>query len=212
MSHLARDERLALCDTFERVGPHAATLCSPWSTADLAAHLVIRDRRPDLAVGLLVRPLAARLAAGQEDYAHKPWLELVELVRAGPPSWSPARLPRIDDNVNLGELFIHHEDVLRAGAGAPQRTLGEPLQSALWAGLRRMGKLLFRRSATGVLLVAPQGRCAAHAPTQRGAVTLHGDPSELLLAGFGRMRVAEVEAQGSPEAVAALQESRLGFG
>ena len=48
MTSLARRERISLCDTFTRTGPDAPTLCSPWTTADLAAHLVIRDRRPDL--------------------------------------------------------------------------------------------------------------------------------------------------------------------
>ena len=47
--HAAR-ERQALCDTLERVGPAAPTLCDPWSSAELAAHLVIRDSRPDLAL------------------------------------------------------------------------------------------------------------------------------------------------------------------
>ena len=47
MTHLAELERAALCDTLEAVGPDVPTLCDPWTTAELAAHLVIRDRRPD---------------------------------------------------------------------------------------------------------------------------------------------------------------------
>jgi uncharacterized protein (TIGR03083 family) len=44
---LARAERAALCDLFDEVGPDAPTLCAGWTTRDLAAHLVIRERRAD---------------------------------------------------------------------------------------------------------------------------------------------------------------------
>ena len=113
MTHLARLERESLCDTFVDVGPDAPTLCSPWTTADLAAHLVVRERRPDLAPGIWIPPLAGRLEDGQADYAAKPWPELVDLVRSGPPSWAPTQLASVDDAVNFVEFFIHHEDVLR---------------------------------------------------------------------------------------------------
>ena len=64
------------------------------------------------------------------------------------------------------EFFIHHEDVLRAGAVGPQRVLSDQLQAALWARLRRLARVLFRRARTGVVLLAPDhGRCAAHGPT-----------------------------------------------
>ena len=45
----ARAERAALCDLFLEVGPDAPTLCGAWTTRDLAAHLVVRERRPDAA-------------------------------------------------------------------------------------------------------------------------------------------------------------------
>jgi hypothetical protein len=50
---LARQDRLALCDLFDELGPDAPTLNEGWSTADLAADLVARDRRPDSVPGLL---------------------------------------------------------------------------------------------------------------------------------------------------------------
>ena len=43
---VAAAERHDLCDTFLEVGPEAPTLCSPWRTRDLAAHLVLREHRP----------------------------------------------------------------------------------------------------------------------------------------------------------------------
>src|SRR6476661_6463955 len=147
MTHLAELERAALCDTLEAVGPDAPTLCDPWTTAQLAAHLVIRDRRPDLAAGVVVPALAARLEHARRDYAARTWPEMVGLVRSGPPIWSPAWLVPVNEAVNLVEFFVHHEDVLRAGAVGPQRVVSDELQAALWARLRRLARVLFRRPA-----------------------------------------------------------------
>ena len=90
---LARRERLDLCDTFEAVGPDAPTLCMPWTTRDLAAHLVVREGRPDLASGIWLPFLKERTEREQARIAAQPWPELVEAVRSGPPGWHPARLP-----------------------------------------------------------------------------------------------------------------------
>ena len=135
MTSPARRERSALCDTFETVGPDAPTLCSPWRTRDLAAHLVIRDGRPDAALGMFVPPLAERARRVQDGYAAEPWPELVERVRTGPPSWSPTRLEPVDTVVNLAEMFLHHEDVLRAAAGWEPRLLPDDLEQGLWSVL-----------------------------------------------------------------------------
>ncbi len=146
MTSPARRERSALCDTFETVGPDAPTLCSPWRTRDLAAHLVIREGRPDAALGMLVPPLAERSRRVQDGYAAERWPELVERVRTGPPAWSPTRLEPVDTVVNLAEMFLHHEDVLRAAPGWEPRLLPDDLEQGLWSVLTRTGRLLFRRS------------------------------------------------------------------
>ncbi len=54
-------ERAALCDTLDKYGPDAPTLCVGWTTLDLAAHLVAREARSDAALGLVVPPLAGHL-------------------------------------------------------------------------------------------------------------------------------------------------------
>ena len=212
MTHLARLERDALCQTFLGTGPQAPTLCSPWTTAQLAAHVAIRDRRPDLSPGIWVPPLASRLADAMTAYAAKPWPELVDLVRAGPPVWSPARVPFVDDAVNLLELFVHHEDVLRGDEQrGPRREVSPRLSDALWTNLHRLGRLYFRRSPVGVVLVTPDGRRVhARGTTELGTVVLEGAPEELVLAAYGRRRVAELEVTGGDEAVAALWASPVG--
>ena len=55
---LAQQERQTLCDLLVELGPEAPTLCAGWATADLAAHLVVRERRPDSGPGLVWPPLA----------------------------------------------------------------------------------------------------------------------------------------------------------
>jgi uncharacterized protein (TIGR03085 family) len=213
MTHLAQLERDALCDTFVATGPDAPTLCSPWTTADLAAHLVVRERRPDLAPGIWLPPLASRLESGMEDYAAKPWPELVELVRSGPPKWSPAQFAGVDDAFNFIEYFIHHEDVLRGDEGVgPRRELTARESRALWKMLSRMAKVFFRRSPVGVLLRTPEGKTIeARSATDLGTVVLEGAPSELMLAAYGRRRVAALEVIGDNAAVEALWAAPLGL-
>ncbi|HEY4794287.1 MAG TPA: maleylpyruvate isomerase N-terminal domain-containing protein, partial [Mycobacterium sp.] len=48
----AQRERSALVSTFRLVGPDAPTLCAGWKTRDLAAHLVVRERRLDATPGI----------------------------------------------------------------------------------------------------------------------------------------------------------------
>jgi uncharacterized protein (TIGR03085 family) len=211
MTSPARRERSALCDTFETVGPDAPTLCSPWRTRDLAAHLVIREGRPDAALGMFVPPLAERARRVQDGYAVEPWPELVERVRTGPPSWSPTRLEPVDTVVNLAEMFLHHEDVLRAAADRDPRPLPDDLEQGLWSVLTRTGRLLFRRSPVGVVLVTPTygRRLVRTPPSGAGSVVLRGTPGELLLHASGRQRVARLTVEGPVDARAAFQDTDL---
>ncbi len=211
MTSPARRERSALCDTFETVGPDAPTLCSPWRTRDLAAHLVIREGRPDAALGMFVPPLAERARRVQDGYAAEPWPELVERVRTGPPSWSPTRLEPVDTVVNLAEMFLHHEDVLRAAADWEPRPLPDDLEQGLWSVLTRTGRLLFRRAAVGVVLVTPTygRRLVRTPPSGAGSVVLRGTPGELLLHASGRQRVARVTVEGPADARSAFQDTDL---
>jgi uncharacterized protein (TIGR03085 family) len=208
---VARAERYALCDTLLRVGPDAPTLCDPWRARDLAAHLVVRERRPDLAAGLVVPALAGRLERAQAEMATGDWEALVRTVRTGPPRWSPTRIDALDGLVNTVEMIVHHEDVLRGdGAVGPRREVPDRTARAAFAALRKSAGMLFRRSPVGVRLVAP-GRDPVVAGPSGRVVTVSGEPVELLLVGYGRLRVAQVELDGSPEDVEALRGAELGF-
>lgn len=202
MTRFASSERQRLCDTFERVGPDAPTLCSPWLTRDLAAHLVVRERRPDVAAGILVPALAGRMQRVQDQYAEWDWARLVEHVRSGPPAWSLTSLARVDEAINTAEFFVHHEDVLRGGQGWEARELSPDLEQALWGLLGRAARLHLGRSRVGVILVAPTyGQRQVHPTTDRSTIEVTGTPGELLLYLFGRRGVAQVEVSGAEDAL-----------
>ena len=111
---LARAERQTLCDLLDEHGPDAPTLCEGWSTRDLAAHLVVREGRPDAALGILGGPLAAWTERVQSGAATEPYDKLLRLLRTGPPIWSQFRLPLVDGQANTVEFFVHAEDIRRA--------------------------------------------------------------------------------------------------
>jgi uncharacterized protein (TIGR03085 family) len=205
MTRFAIIERQSLCETFERVGPDAPTLCSPWLTKDLAAHLVVRERRPDVAAGIWLPLLAGRVERVQSEYAAWDWNRLVHEVRSGPPAWSPLALAAVDEAVNTVEFFIHHEDVLRGGADWHARELPSDLESSLWSSVSKIARLHFARARIGVVLASPgHGERQVHAATDLGTAVVTGTPGELLLYASGRRGVAQVDLTGAEEALAAI--------
>jgi uncharacterized protein (TIGR03085 family) len=210
---VAAAERAALCDTFLEVGPDAPTLCSPWLTRDLAAHLVVRERRPDLVVTAHLPVVGERLEREQRQLATTTeWPELVDRVRSGPPAWHPTHIAAVDEAVNALEFFIHHEDVLRAVDPRVRRTVPEETVQGVWTALKRTAKLLFRKVDAGLVLAAPgYGRIAVRAPSRRGSVTVTAPPCELAMLGFGRAAHADYDARGSKAALRALDSAALGI-
>jgi uncharacterized protein (TIGR03085 family) len=205
VTNFARTERQALSDLMLEVGPDAPTLCEGWDTADLAAHLVIRERRPDSAIGIVVKPLEGwteRVRASTRkgnDFAH-----LVDQVRSGPPAWSPVRfVPGVDAVTNTVEFFVHHEDVRRAQPGWAPRVLDPALEDVLWSRLARGARLLLRSSPVSLTLVTDDGRSTV-AKGDGSAVTARGKPSELTLLAFGRAPEIRVEFEGADDDVRAL--------
>ncbi|MFF5027102.1 TIGR03085 family metal-binding protein [Streptomyces collinus] len=207
MSTFAKRERLLLADLLETVGPDAETLCEGWRTRDLAAHVVVRERRPDAAGGALIKPLASRLEKVQAEYAAKPYPELIQLIRTGPPRFSPSQLKQIDEAANIVEFYVHTEDVRRAQPDWSPRELDAVFQDALWSRLERTARLVGRGVPTGLVLRRPDGQTAvAHRGTP--VVTATGEASELLMFVFGRQSAAKVELDGEEDAITRLHESR----
>ncbi|MFD5076639.1 TIGR03085 family metal-binding protein [Streptomyces sp. NPDC058371] len=207
MSTHAKRERLLLADLLEAEGPDAPTLCGDWNTRDLAAHVVVRERRADAAGGILIKQLAPRLERVQAEFAEKPYEELIQLIRTGPPRFSPFSLKQIDEASNTVEFYVHTEDVRRAQPDWTPRPLDAVFQDALWSRLERTARLVGRGVPTGLVLRRPDGQTAvAHKGTP--VVTVTGEPSELLLFVYGRQNVADVALDGEKDAIAKLQETK----
>ena len=217
----AQDERYAICDLMAELGPGQPTLCEGWATADLAAHLVLRERRPDAGAGVAGGPLAGYTRHVQARLTGRTsFPELVELIRSGPPRFSVFGLPGADERLNLVEYFVHHEDVRRAQPDWKPRELSPSLSDVLWSRLG-LARLMLRKAPVGVELArADAARPAAGATPANGkgrvritakartpVVTVTGDPAELTLWTMGRTSAADVQFDGNASDVAALRAS-----
>ncbi len=213
MPNIAQQERHALSDTLTQVGPDAPTLCGDWTTKELAAHLVLRERRPDAALGAVVPALAGHTESVQRGLASGDYTDLVGRIRQGPPRWHPAAISRIDVATNTGEFFVHHEDVLRAGETTTRRTPPADLVRGLWAGLPQVARLALRDVRVGVVADSPgHGRRTIRKPKdEHGSIVLTGAPGEVLLSLFNRDAVADVTIDGADADVAAYRSSSRGI-
>jgi uncharacterized protein (TIGR03085 family) len=187
-------ERADLADLLDELGPDAPTCCAGWDTAHLAAHLVVRDRRPDALPGYGVEPLGIARpltwwAHRQEDRLREsaPYAEVVARVRSGPASWSPMAWPPVARILNVTEYAIHHEDVRRAQPGWEPRGLPRSAQDTLWTA----ATVFARRLRGGVLLRRTDVAGVEKRIGSRDR-TVAGEPMELLLWASGRRDVARV--------------------
>lgn len=203
-------EREALCDLFLEVGPDLPTLCTGWSTFDLAAHLVVREHDPRSGLVILGGDRFAKLEEKVMGRAKaKGYETLVGRLRKGPPL-IPWRLPGLRTALNLNEWFVHHEDVRRADS-RPPRPAEPRLDAALWTNLSRISRVMVRGlKDTGLVVEAP-GFGAKTLRKGDRTVTLVGTPQDLTLYLNGRRGAAQVEPDGDDAALAALADARMGI-
>jgi uncharacterized protein (TIGR03085 family) len=196
---LAQRERSALCDLLVDLGPDAPTLCEGWRSADLAAHLFIRDHRPYALPGMWVKfgPVQAwvkRVQDGARDTLT--WDDLISKVRSGP---APPLRP-FDQGLNTVEYFVHHEDLRRAQPGWGPRPLGPEDETTLWsraAYLRTtalVSSRIFHRPPPASRLEAPGKPSLLLTKTGEGTV-VQGPVGELVMWLNGRKQVARVETK-----------------
>ncbi len=202
---VSQSERAALADLLEQLGPDQPTCCAGWRTRDLAAHLVVRDRRPDSMPGLV---LDGRLAAWTERVRQgarrrRSWGQLVHEVRSGPPAWVPTAWPAVDRALNTVEMVIHHEDVRRAQPDWAPRELPAEVQDRLWSSLPTVKRAPTVPATAGGLVArrtdVPAGSDGAEHRVRDGEPTtvVSGEPLEVLLWLSGRQSVARVEVTTS---------------
>jgi uncharacterized protein (TIGR03085 family) len=211
VTSLARTERAALADLLDQLGPDAPTLCGDWTTRDLAAHLTVRERRPDTLPGVAINALAGYTKSVQDSYAEGDYSGLVDRVRTGPGRLSLFSLPGVDKLANTTEYVVHHEDVRRAQPGWQPRELPRKVQDAIWKALAARAPLSYRGLGHSVELrrtdrpeVPPLAASSGGSPA-----TISGEPLELLLYTFGRREHAKVTITGDTSAVNALRGADL---
>ena len=147
-------ERAAMCDTFEKFGADAPTLCEGWLTLDLAAHLVAREARSDAAVGLVVPFLAGHLQNVMDKYKAKGYEPLVGDAAHRPAVDAPHRPAR--DRQRQRELRAPRGRAPRRRAKRRARSIRR-WSDILW---KMLGFGLRKKSLPGVALTlrAPDGR------------------------------------------------------
>jgi uncharacterized protein (TIGR03085 family) len=182
-------------------GQNAPTLCEGWTVKDLAAHIVVRERRPDAAVGIMGGPLGAYTERVRREYAEKPFDELLEDIRTGPPKWWVGQ--KVDKLFNTSEMFVHHEDVRRGGHRWEPRHLSERDEGSLWTIVRNVAPQTFRSSPVRVVLASESGKQLVAKKAGERTVTITAPASELLLLAFGRSAV-RVTTDGEPADVEAV--------
>ena len=205
----AQSERHALCDLMDEVGPDAPTLCGGWTAAHLAAHLVVRERRPDTGPGLVMSGAPARHTARVTNRLAERgnFTQQVDRVRRGP----PAHLRPFDGQMNRGECVVHHEDVRRAGDEWTPRSGLDGLDDLLWQRLGKGARMMCRGLVDVDLTLARPGGDTIHVGKGGRPATLTGEPVELVNFLFGRRDRVEVEVAGDEGAGHELRTGRLGI-
>jgi uncharacterized protein (TIGR03085 family) len=206
VSEWAQRERRALVEVLRELGPEAPTACDGWTTSEMAAHLYVRERRPDAAPGVVLPGAFSRHTDRVMDSVLRvhSYDEVVQRVADGP----PLPLRPLDEAINLSEFFVHHEDVRRANGRGP-RELPAEMERLLWRRLRPMLRVMYRRAKGVRVDVAPatgDRATVGEGPTVR----LAGAVGELVLYSFDRKEIADVTLTGDDEARAILAQAHLG--
>jgi len=210
-------ERLQLIDLLKGLSDEewsAASLDEGWTVEDVAAHIVVREHHLwDLGRALLFK---GKIGPDQNDLLRREKARgrpaLLAAMRTMPPL--VFRLPGPMALGNVGEAYIHHEDIRRGALDRP-RLAPADLEPALWAALSLFsGRSLRKIPVKGtVALVWPdRERCVVsvgggkHPGDGSADAVLSGGPGELLLWLSGRKTAAHVQLDGAPALVAVLRE------
>jgi uncharacterized protein (TIGR03085 family) len=213
MESMSRTERAALCNSALEAGEQAPTLCGRWTVKDLVIHLLIRERDPLSAPGIVVPRLerltdrSARRLMGQD------FSTLVERLRSGPPTWSPMSLPPLDRALNTLEFFVHHEDIRRAATEWEARELTEREQKVIWKAIKVAGKGLVRPMGVPVVIRWSGDERERSAVLRKGEepVVVTGLPAEVTMFLFGREQHTGLVFDGPVTSVKKLTATGLGL-
>ncbi len=206
---LARRERHALCDLALELGEGAPTLCGDWTVKDLVVHLLVRERSPVGAAGILVPPLEGLTERAMARLGRRDFATLVERLRS--PGLSVFALPPVEVLGNTLEYVVHHEDLRRAQPGWEPRDLAEGDQHTIWRRLGPMSHALARKVDVPLRLARSDGDASRTVRPGSDPATVVGRPLELALFLFGRAQVRDLDLVGPPATVAAVRAADLGL-
>lgn len=206
MTAFARSERAALADALLAAGPAAPTLCEGWATRDLAAHLVLREHRPDAAAGIMLGAVAGHTKKVQDRLAAGDYPALVDRVRRGPLLLRP-----FDEAMNVVEFFVHLEDVRRAAPGWTPREIPPPYAEALAGRVKTSARMSARRFPARIEVSGPGVAPFTVNGKQEHTVRVEGAPGELVLFFTGRQSAADVSVTGPDDLAEKLRGARLGI-
>ncbi|MGI9017100.1 MAG: maleylpyruvate isomerase family mycothiol-dependent enzyme [Euzebya sp.] len=222
-------QRTILCDLLDSLTDQqwsAETLCRGWDAGDIAAHMLVREHEPWASAGLLLPALNGMHTARMVKWKKEGRESLARQLREGPP-WL-ATIGIIGD-VQVGEDYIHAEDVRRGGARDHMEGSGADLTPddgtgddqilrSLWKAVARFSLQTFGGiKANGVIALSDGVKSKAYrvggrlprpaghaAPAE--TVTVTGPVGELLLFVTGR-RVTDVHLEGNDRLAAAIEAS-----
>ena len=193
------DERRALAATLRSVGPDAPTLAGTWRARDLAAHVAATEQVGGMPT-FIGRTLVARYGLRLND-SLRPVMRIdLRRFRRHGFDWAVRRLERPAPAllsrpsilpVSVFEIYVHHEDVLRANDR--RRDAAPPRLDASIEWLLRYHRRLL--GTAGVLVELPDGR-TIHGGGDRTTLSVRGDAGEVLLWLAGRREVADVTVDG----------------
>lgn len=213
----ATARRRELCDMLSGLTLEqwtAETLCAGWDAADVAAHLIVREREPWTGPGLVLGgPFADLTDRRRNAWKARGREALLGALCAGPP-WPFTVGPL--EATQVVEDWIHEQDVRRGGAGLATPPPDPELSRALWGAAKRFaartlvvdGDLVIELTDGERRHRLQSRRRLSIATTTAAApdVTVTGPVPELLLYAVGRDG-AEVEVTGDAAARSRLAAS-----
>ncbi len=195
-------EHRAIADTLALVGPGGATVIEGWTTTELAAHLASLEVAGGIPLFIgrqLITRVHPRPTKGSLELAGRAlerarargYERCVERIR------SPYRLPMRAGGapVAIFEVFVHHQDVLRADPGLAARAAPPELAVSLPWLLAFHGKRL-----DGVRLEL-ETDAGVQAVGDGAPVRVRGEVGEVVLWLAGRAAHCRVDVDADPDAL-----------
>ena len=198
MPSLARREREALCDLALELGPDSPTLASWRTVEELVAHLLVVERHPYGASGLVLPQWAGATRKSRASERARGFPAMVDRLR------DPGITPYLLFNARMLtalDLVVAHEDLRRVDPDWKPRKLSDADDDELWRRVTRAARRLKRE--VGVPADMPVVLERSDPPKSRRTirrgrdpVVIKAKPLELVYCLHGRRQHYNVSIKG----------------